>query len=194
MRWALADALAMSDPVMITERVILPYLDERRAPAEEGSADEEAASQAWLARDKAMAYLIGLTRVPKPEIHQFLVEDCLRGSRNMRLWLSALSALGRWADAKDQRLMHDLARDRLDGQPLAGFLPDAADRLHVRRKALELLANFSATFLEQAEADAESFTERGLLRLLRTDNVDQVEGLTDAYYETVNKLFWSEKR
>jgi len=166
-RWAVTDALSMVDTTTISVRVVRPALEalKVRAPSEHAR---------WLGRDKCLAYLIGLIRAQEPAAHAFLVNHCLKSAKDLRLWLTAMEALGRLANLEDRQLLVDIATGNIEGQSLAGFFLDSDDRYHVRRKAIEILA-------EIGDADT--------AKALREGGVGHEEPLTQTYYRATSEIY-----
>ncbi len=131
-RWAVADALAMTNSAWVNEEVVKPAIAQ---VAERPYGDDY-----WLNRDKCLAYLIGLIRVLEPEARAYLVDYCLRQSPDTRIWITAIASLGRLANRDSRQLLVDIAAGRFDDEPLTTFIPEPGQCTHIRRKALEVLA------------------------------------------------------
>ena len=110
-RWALADALAMSDSMLVSEQVIVPYIMQER-PAQ--CADPAT----WLSRDKTMAYLIGLLRDQSAVTHRYLITHCLQQASDPKLWYTALTALGSVATDRSKQFLQEVASGNIDMTPI----------------------------------------------------------------------------
>lgn len=165
-RWAVTDALAMVDTTTISIRVLRPALGaiKERDPSEQDQ---------WLGRDKCLAYLIGLIRAQEPAAHDFLVDHCL-SIKDMRLWLTALEALGKLANLEDRQLLVDIAAGNICGQSLAEKFPDSGDRDHIRRKAIEVLGEIG---------------DANTAKALHEEGVGLEEPLTQSYYEAISEIY-----
>ncbi|MGD8854700.1 MAG: CHAT domain-containing protein [Chloroflexota bacterium] len=131
-RWAVADALAMTDSAWVNKEVVKPAVAQ---VAQRPYGDDQ-----WRNRDKCLAYLIGLIRVLDPEPQSYLVDYCLRQSTDTRIWITAIVSLGRLANKDSRQLLVDIAAGRFDDEPLETFVPTPEACIHIRRKALEVLA------------------------------------------------------
>ncbi|UCG22921.1 MAG: hypothetical protein JSW55_12170, partial [Chloroflexota bacterium] len=146
-RWAVADALAMANPNWVTSQVVRPAI--KNAAGRPAGIQEE-----WLNRDKCLAYLIGLIRSQEPEAQAFLVEHCLKQVHDTRVWITAIGAIGRLANRDSRQLLENMATDVFSGERLEEYIAKKEDRLHVRRKALEVLADLGDKDSVQALQDA----------------------------------------
>jgi hypothetical protein len=156
----------MVDTTTITARVLRPVLEaiQKRDPGEQAK---------WLGRDKCLAYLIGLIRAQEPAAHDFLVDHCL-SIKDTRLWLTAMEALGRLANLEDRQLLVGIAAGNICGQSLDKYFPDAGDRYHIRRKAIEILA-------EIGDADT--------AKALHEEGVGLEKPLTQSYYQATSEIY-----
>ena len=165
-RWALADALAMMDVRAVARVVVEPYLaDLTRRDGEDES---------WKARDKCVAYLIGLVRPPGPSPLSFLIDHCIMASGDMRLWLCAMQALARVGGPRALSVLADIARGEFR---LEETFADDAERCALRRTAISLLVEMGGR-----EAIAE----------LRRSPAIQNPALMPALYQATRALYWQE--
>lgn len=156
-RWATADALAMSDVVTVTNHILIPYLQavETRAPDEDSI---------WIECDKCLAYLIGLIRAQTPAARTFLLERCISRSQDLRLWLTTLSALANLGGSDVRDLLIEIATD---GAKLRQAFSDETARYTLRRAGINLLAEMG---------DWESIAK------LRAEGVGKDPDLLPAFY------------
>jgi HEAT repeat protein len=166
-RWAVADALAMTDPNWVTSQVVRPAIKD--ATGRPNGVQEE-----WLNRDKCLAYLIGLIRSQEPEAQTFLVEHCLKQVHDTRVWITAIAAIGRLANRDSRQLLQSIAMDAFFDQRLEEYIANKNDRLHVRRKALEVLADLG---------------DRGSVQALQDAGLDQDQELFETFYWMTSAVY-----
>jgi HEAT repeat protein len=166
-RWAVTDALAMIDTTTVSQEVIQPALA--------ALADRPAGEQtAWLNQDKCLAYLIGLVRAQEPEAHAFLVGYCLGSSRDMRLWLTAMDALGSLGNLEHRRLLAGVALGYFGDQSLDDYFTDEDESYRIRRKAIEVLAEIG---------------DEAIVNSLREGGLEKDERLAQSYYQATSDIY-----
>jgi hypothetical protein len=142
-RWAVADALAMDDSAKIAKDVVQPVRTDLLGRAAAGEAMP-------LEQARALAYLIGLIRSQEAADGEFLKDYCLGETNSLRLWLTAIKALGRLANRDDRQLVVAIATDNklegyqhifLEKMPLAQRFPKRKQQIHIRRRAIAVLAD-----------------------------------------------------
>ncbi len=167
-RWALADALAMIDARAVTEQVITPALD--RLAARDGDAGRD-----WLAFEKSLSYLVGLVRTPGPRALSFLIEHCIDGSNDMRLWLCAMQALSRIGGPDARGKLANIAQN---GERLRTAIDNIEERCRLRREAINLLVE---------AGDREAIAE------LRQSPAVQDPALMPAIFQATREAYWQEQ-
>jgi HEAT repeat protein len=166
-RWAVTDALAMIDTTTVSQEVIQPALA--------ALADRPAGEQtAWLNQDKCLAYLIGLVRAQEPEAHAFLVGYCLGSSRDMRLWLTAMDALGSLGNLEHRQLLAGVALGYFGDQSLDDYFTDQDESYRIRRKAIEVLAEIG---------------DEAIVNSLREGGLEKDERLAQSYYQATSDIY-----
>jgi len=158
-RWAVADALAMTNSAWVNEQVVKPAIAQL--------ADRPYGTEEWLNRDKCLAYLVGLIRAMHPEAQSYLVDHCLRQSPDTRIWITAIASLGRLANKDSRQLLINIASGNFDGQPLTTYIPESGECIHIRRKALEVLAELG---------------DRESVRTLQAAGLDEEARLSETFY------------
>jgi hypothetical protein len=166
--WALADALAMIDPTTIAGKVIRPYLEQMAA--RQGDQGD------WIARDKRMAYLMGLARWADPLVHDFLVGHCLRGSTDMKLWLTAMDAIGRLGGEQGRQVLEEIATGKLRG--FRQSIPHEEQQLHLRRQAIKALGQVG---------------NRETVWHLRQAGLDEDAALIRDFYNMAGEIYWRQR-
>jgi hypothetical protein len=166
-RWAVADALAMTDPNWVATQVVRPAI--KNAASRPHGVQPE-----WLNRDKCLAYLIGLIRSQEPEAQTFLVEHCLRQVHDTRVWITTIAAIGRLANRDSRQLLQSIARDAFFDQRLEKYIANKRDRIHVRRKALEVLADLG---------------DRRSVQELQDAGLDEDEELFETFYWMTSAIY-----
>jgi HEAT repeat protein len=165
-RWAVADALAMNNSAWVSEQVVKPAI--AQATGQPYGSDE------WLNRDKCLAYLVGLIRAMNPEARSYLVDYCLRQSRDTRIWITAIASLGRLANKDSRQMLVNIAAGRFDDEPLTTFIPEPGQCFYIRRKALEVLAELG---------DKES------VEALQAAGLDQDARLSETFYWMTSTIY-----
>jgi len=159
--WAVAHALAMLDTMMITQEVIVRALALRE-------------TEANLQRDKCLAYLIGRIRSQERGAHTFLVEHCIKKCDDMRLWATAIEALGWLAHPKDKTLLETVACGQLEKvNPQYSFFKEY--QLYLQGRAIEALSHVG---------DADSLTK------LQAAKVNWIADLRRVFYRTSEEIYW----
>lgn len=166
-RWAVADALAMANSAWVTAEVVRPAITEA-INRQDGN------QQAWIERDKCLAYLVGLIRSQELEAQNFLVEHCLKQIPDARVWITTIASLGRLANRDARQLLVGIAQGRFDEKALTDFIPADADCTHIRRKALEVLADLG---------DKES------VGTLQAAGLDKDEQLCETFYWMTSAIY-----
>jgi len=166
-RWAVTDALAMIETATVNQQVIQPALA--------ALADRPAGEQTtWLDQDKCLAYLIGLVRAQEPEAHAFLVGYCLGSTRDMRLWLTAIDALGSLGNLEHRQLLAGVALGYFGDQSLDNYFTDEDESYRIRRKAIEVLAEIG---------------DEAIVNSLREGGLEQDERLAQSYYQATSDIY-----
>lgn len=165
-RWAVADALAMANSAWVNEEVVKPAVAQ--------TADRQYGDDYWLNRDKCLAYLIGLIRTLDPEARTYLVDYCLRQSINTKIWITAIASLGRLANRDSRQLLIDIAAGRFDDEPLTTFIPEPGECVHIRRNALEVLAELG---------------DRESVQALQAAGLDQDPQLSETFYWMTGTIY-----
>jgi hypothetical protein len=159
--WAVAHALAMLDTMMITESVI-----ERALAAREAEPN--------LQQDKCLAYLMGRIRSQESGVRAFLVEHCIKKSDDMRLWATAIEALGWLAHLKDKTLLETIACGQFEKvTPQYSFFKEY--QLYLQGRAIEALSHVG---------DLESLTK------LQAAKVNWIAELRRVFYRTSEEIYW----
>jgi HEAT repeat protein len=179
--WALTDALALLDPVRVTQEVIVPFIERRVAH--------------WYER---LAYLIGKIRAQDPVALAFL-DRCLHDLTRVETKAKAIQSVGWLQDRTKTRLLEYVAMGRFDEIDSAaqqeikpadepedqalkrGFKLGKVTPLqlkYLRLKAIEALAYIG---------DAES------LSLLREGRMEWDWELRQAFYWTSEEIYWREQ-
>lgn len=166
-RWAVADSLAMIDARAVAREVITPYLDDLETRDGEAGRD-------WSALDKSLAYLVGLVRMPGPRALSFLVDHCIGGSRDMRLWLCAMQALARVGGPEARGVLANIAQNE---ERLRTAIDNIGDRCHLRREAINLLVEVG---------DREAIAD------LRRSPAVQDPALMPAIFRATRQAYWQE--
>jgi hypothetical protein len=169
-RWAVTDSLTQLDPVLVTERAVLPLLDERAADHEGLDSRTWRNRAAWYDR---LAYLIGKIRAQDPIPRAFL-DRCLYEFTNVWVTAKAVQSLGWMYDRKYKKLFEEIALGDFSRIAVTEHLPDE-NAIYLRRKAIEALASIG---------DLETLTT---LRAGRTDWSPELER---AFYWTTEEITW----
>ncbi len=185
-RWAVTDALGVIDADLVTERVILPFLDV------EAARQVGLATEMWNRRAvqyERLAYLIGKIRTRHPLALHFLTEGCLKTYRMVAVKGKAIQSLG-WLTDRSQKwlfeqiAMGNLETDRVreqfalseevaeDGTRTLRVSDD--DRRYLRRKAMEALARIG---------DEET------VKVLRRNRAEWGPELLQTFYLTSEEIF-----
>ena len=170
-RWAAANALALLDPVEITNRAILPFLDADCAEQEglEPRAWKRRAD--WYGR---LAYLIGKVRAQDPTTRDFL-DCCLYEFKGVGLKGKAIQSLGWLYDRSYKDLFEEIAVGDFC-QVALRKRPSKQDKTYLRRKAIEALANIG---------------DEDTLNRLRENRADwKNPELARAFYWTSEEISW----
>ena len=170
-RWAAANALALLDPVEITNRAILPFLD-ADAAAREGLEPRAWKRRAdWYGR---LAYLIGKVRAQDPTTRDFL-DCCLYEFKGVGLKGKAIQSLGWLYDRSYKDLFEEIAVGDFR-QVALRKRPSKQDKTYLRRKAIEALANIG---------------DEDTLNRLRENRADwKNPELARAFYWTSEEISW----
>jgi HEAT repeat protein len=179
--WALTDALALLDPVQVTQEVIVPLIERKEA--------------SWYER---LAYLIGKMRTQDPVALAFL-DRCLHDLTRVETKAKAIQSVGWLQDRTKTCLLEYVAMGRFDeidkaaqqeikadedpeaqelkrGFKLGQVTPQQIKAL--REKAIEALAYLG---------DADSLT------LLREGRMEWDWELRRAFYWTSEEIYWREQ-
>lgn len=163
-RWAVADALSMMDGRAVTDSVITPYVEQREK--------QEGEEEAWKMRDKCMAYLIGLVRPPDALPLDFLIDHCISGSNDSKLWLSAMQALEHLGGPRAVQVLGDIAAGEFGA---AERFEDESERCMLQRAALSHLVEVG---------------DRETISRLRQSKVIQNPALMPALYRAIRAVYW----
>jgi hypothetical protein len=170
-RWALTDALALTDPTVVTQRAILPLLDADAAEREGLNPDVWKRRADWYER---LAYLIGMVRAQEPIPRQFL-ERCLGEFTDVWLTAKAVQSLGWMYERSYKDLFERIALgDFGDGIALSDKASEW-DTKYLQRKAIEALANIG---------------DRDTLTRLRAERTDWGPELERIFYWTSEEIYW----
>ena len=167
-RWAVADALAMVNSAWVTKKVA------ENAKERSASRPAENHKREWVNQDNCLAYLIGLIRLQEPEAQTFLVDHCLKKSDDARVWITAIDSIGQLANRESRIRLERIASGEFGDRSLAERFGKPSDRTHIRRKALEVLAELG---------DEESIIA------LRKAKVDQDEELSETFYWMTSAIY-----
>jgi len=165
-RWAVAQALAMLDTVIVTERVVLKFIRKRINFA---NIPEE--KQQFY---KCLIYLTGRIRCQDERVHTFLVEKCIKPFSVSRVCGSAIEALGLIGNKSDKKLLEIIATGyfkRLNPT----YRLDVEDRRYLQRKAIEALA---------------SVGDRETLTILQRRYARWIPILQQSFYHTSEEIYW----
>jgi HEAT repeat protein len=179
--WALTDALALLDPALVTQEVIVPLIESRTSH--------------WYER---LAYLIGKTRTQDATAMAFL-DRCLHELKRVKTKAKAIQSVGWLQDRTKTRLLEYVAMGRFDDiekaaqQEVRGDDDDedvalkqgfslgkvtVEDRKFLRRKAIEALAHIG---------DVHTLTQ------LREGRVEWDAELRRAFFWTSEEIYWREQ-
>jgi hypothetical protein len=170
-RWAVTDALALLDPVTVTQRAILPLLDSEAAEREGLEPRIWKARAAWYER---LAYLIGMVRARDPVTHDFLGR-CLYEFTDAWLTAKAIQSLGWMCEHSYKDLFEQIALGNFPDEVALSKSSSEWDARYLQRKAIEALANVG---------DRETLTR---LRAHRTDWGPELERI---FYWTSEEIYW----
>ena len=139
-RWALTEAVALLDPDLVVNRVILPLLD---AGAARKQGHEPSTWYTWRQRAhwyERLAYLIGKIRTQDETAHR-LLDDCIVRFTNVDLKGKAIQALGRLNDRQKKGLFEQVAMDKAGSEQFK-LREDISEpeKRYLRRTAIEALA------------------------------------------------------
>jgi hypothetical protein len=172
-RWAVADALSLLDSARVIDVIVNPLLRELGSTG--------GTSLKNLARiRKSLAYLIGLIRLRDKRARNFLVQECLGlkgegGSKDWRIWATAITALGRVGDRSDMKLLAEIAAGRAKGRKLEDLISQEEQRNMVRREAINALV---------AQGDLE------VLKPKDRESLANEPALSRAYYQAIQEIYW----
>lgn len=172
LRWAANEALTMLDPVVVTERAILPLLDAETAERVGMGLD----SRTWKRRAdwyERLGYLIGKMRVQIPATGD-LLDRCLYKFTGVGLKAKAIQSLGWMYDRRYKDLFERIAMDDFSDVAVRDSMPEN-DRRYLRRKAIEALANLG---------------DQDTLTRLRANRTDWDPELERAFYLTSEEIYW----
>jgi HEAT repeat protein len=174
-RWAVADALSIIDSEVVNRRVIRSILSEQA----EAKFDPEQRIHLY----KCLAYLIGRIRTQDGRAHRFLRETCLGEHADVRLWASAIRALGELSDPQHRPLLEQIALGEFQDVELSEAcrvnledgLSHAYERTLLRRRAIEALSNVG---------------DEQTLQKLRAGKTDLDLELWRSFYLTSEEIYW----
>jgi hypothetical protein len=174
-RWAVADALASIDSEVVNRRVVRTILSEQA----EAKFDPEQRIHLY----KCLAYLIGRIRTQDRQAHRFLRETCLGEHADVRLWASAIRALGELSDPQHRPLLEQIALGELQDVQLS----------EARRVNLEdgLSRNYERSLLRRRAIEALSKVgDEETLQKLRAGKTDLDLELWQSFYLTSEEIYW----
>lgn len=174
-RWPVADALAIIDSEVVNRRVIREILKEHA----EAKFDPDQRIHLY----KCLAYLIGRIRIQDDEAHGFLLETCLAEHTDVRLWASAIRAMGDLSDPNHRPVLEQIALGEFqdvelsDGRSvdLEKGLSRDYERSLLRRRAIEALGNVG---------------NEETLQKLRAGKTDLDVELWQSFYLTSEEIYW----
>lgn len=173
-RWAATDALVMLDPDLVTQRAILPLLDEDAAQRENLDPNAWRYRASWYER---LAYLIGKIRTLNKTALGFL-DDCLKTFTKIDTKAKAVQSFGWLNDRSKQALFEEIALGNFAGIEsdfrLGAKVTDWQER-YLRRKAIEALAHIG---------DMDTVTR------LRSSRSDWHPELQRAFYQMSEEITW----
>lgn len=165
--WVITQALALLDTTAITKSIILHMLQD---PAFIESRHQAEVVQ----RDKCLAYLIGRIRSREKLARIFLINRCLKESSDVRLWATAIEALGLLADKRDKSLLETIAIGQT-GEINATFSFLKPHQQYVQNKAITALS---------ALGDLDTLAK------LRQHRINWQPALRRAFYSTSEEIYW----
>lgn len=127
-------ALTLMDPATVTQRAILPLLDEETMTQSPVDARTPAAREAWHLH---LAYLIGKVRAQEPRARAFLYR-CLNESPDITLKGTAIQSIGWLYDNAAKTRFTDIALEDFTSLNLPAPLTQD-ERTYLQQKALDAL-------------------------------------------------------
>jgi HEAT repeat protein len=170
-RWAVADAMTLLDPMLVTRRAILPLIDE--ASARKAGLFGSVAWNRRAFQYERLAYLIGLVRSFDPTARAFL-GDRLEKDKRVAVKGKAMQSIAWLYDGSYKEMFERIANGDFREVLLSESVTEE-DKVYLRRKAIEALAYIG---------------DEGSLRTLRSSRSDWTPELQQAFYETSEEIVW----